>query len=146
MTNMGIDYSYIHLLTTTEQHCLQLQNTFTTIQVHIYHCAFRPCILFTPFSEISLNPQAATAAAQRQPNLWGFLTPPVAGADFRAALVANCLRGAFPPVDFLAVCLVRAILSNDRDCKCCLCASNCDTQSAMWVTGTLTIGRFISRV
>ena len=42
-------------------------------------------------------------------NLWGFFTPPVAGADFRAALVASCFLGAFPPVDFLAVCLVRAI-------------------------------------
>merc|ERR1711905_97231 len=41
--------------------------------------------------------------------LWGFLTPPVAGADLRAALVANCLRGALPPVDLRAVCLVRAI-------------------------------------
>ncbi|BBN03625.1 hypothetical protein MPTK1_2g24960 [Marchantia polymorpha subsp. ruderalis] len=30
---------------------------------------------------------------------WGFFTPPVAGADLRAALVANCLRGAFPPID-----------------------------------------------
>ena len=41
--------------------------------------------------------------------LWGFLTPPVAGADFLAALVASCFRGAFPPVDFLAVCLVLAM-------------------------------------
>mgnify|MGYP007048366038 FL=1 len=41
--------------------------------------------------------------------LWGFLTPPVAGADLRAALVASCFLGALPPVDFLAVCLVRAI-------------------------------------
>jgi hypothetical protein len=32
--------------------------------------------------------------------LWGFLTPPVEGADFLAALVANCLRGALPPVDY----------------------------------------------
>jgi histone H3 len=38
------------------------------------------------------------------------LTPPVAGADLRAALVASCLRGALPPVDLRAVCLVRAIL------------------------------------
>ncbi|KAK3022612.1 hypothetical protein RJ639_045763 [Escallonia herrerae] len=38
-------------------------------------------------------------------NLCGFLTPPVAGADFLAALVASCFLGAFPPVDFLAVCL-----------------------------------------
>ena len=29
--------------------------------------------------------------------------------DLRAALVANCLRGALPPVDLRAVCLVRAI-------------------------------------
>lgn len=44
--------------------------------------------------------------------LWGFLTPPdCAGADFRAALLASetCFLGAFPPMDFLAVCLVRAI-------------------------------------
>ena len=40
----------------------------------------------------------------------GFFTPPVAGADFRAALVANCLRGALPPVDLRAVCFVRAIV------------------------------------
>ena len=45
--------------------------------------------------------------------LWGFLTPPVAGALFRAALVANCFRGALPPVDFRAVCLVRAILKRN---------------------------------
>ena len=43
---------------------------------------------------------------------WGFLIPPVAGADFRAALVANCFRGALPPVDLRAVCFVRAIASN----------------------------------
>ena len=42
--------------------------------------------------------------------LCGFLTPPVAGADLRAALVASCLRGALPPVDLRAVCFVRAIL------------------------------------
>jgi hypothetical protein len=42
--------------------------------------------------------------------LWGFLTPPVAGALFLAALVASCFLGALPPVDFLAVCLVRAML------------------------------------
>merc|ERR1719493_533060 len=41
--------------------------------------------------------------------LWGFLTPPVAGADFRAAFVANCFLGALPPVDLRAVCFVRAI-------------------------------------
>jgi hypothetical protein len=40
---------------------------------------------------------------------WGFFTPPVAGADFLAAFVASCFLGAFPPVDFLAVCFVRAI-------------------------------------
>jgi len=36
--------------------------------------------------------------------LCGFLTPPVAGADLRAALVANCFLGALPPVDLRAVC------------------------------------------
>ncbi len=35
---------------------------------------------------------------------------PVAGADLRAALVASCFRGALPPVDLRAVCLVRAIV------------------------------------
>ena len=44
----------------------------------------------------------------------GFFTPPVAGADLRAAFVASCFLGAFPPVDFLAVCFVRAI--SNRDC------------------------------
>jgi hypothetical protein len=39
-----------------------------------------------------------------------FLTPPAVGADLRAALVASCLRGAFPPVDLRAVCLVRAMV------------------------------------
>ena len=43
----------------------------------------------------------------------GFLTPPAVGADLRAALVASCLRGAFPPVDLRAVCLVRAIETCD---------------------------------
>ena len=42
--------------------------------------------------------------------LCGFLTPPVAGADLRAALVANCFLGALPPVDLRAVCFVRAIV------------------------------------
>ena len=43
--------------------------------------------------------------------LCGFLTPPVAGADLRAAFVASCFLGALPPVDFLAVCFVLAIFS-----------------------------------
>ena len=41
--------------------------------------------------------------------LCGFLTPPVAGADLRAAFVASCFLGAFPPVLLRAVCFVRAI-------------------------------------
>ena len=32
----------------------------------------------------------------------------------RAALVASCFRGAFPPVDLRAVCFVRAILTKSR--------------------------------
>jgi len=49
------------------------------------------------------------AACPQQAHLCGFLTPPVAGADLRAALVASCLRGALPPVDLRAVCFVRAM-------------------------------------
>jgi hypothetical protein len=40
----------------------------------------------------------------------------VAGADLRAALVASCLRGALPPVDLRAVCLVRAMLTVCLSC------------------------------
>ena len=40
---------------------------------------------------------------------WAFLMPPEAGAVLRAALVVSYFRGAFCPVDFRAVCLVRAI-------------------------------------
>ena len=43
-------------------------------------------------------------------NLCGFLTPPVAGADFLAALLASYFLGALAPVDFLAVYLVLAIV------------------------------------
>jgi len=43
-------------------------------------------------------------------NLCGFLTPPVAGADFLAAFDANYFLGALAPVDFLAVYFVLAIL------------------------------------
>ncbi|CAA0828796.1 Unknown protein [Striga hermonthica] len=38
----------------------------------------------------------ATVPGRKQ---WGFLKLPVTGADFLAALVASCLRGAFLPVD-----------------------------------------------
>jgi hypothetical protein len=51
---------------------------------------------------------------------WGFLTPPADGATFLAALVANALRGALPPVDLLAVCLVQAMVAccgNDGGCN-----------------------------
>ena len=34
------------------------------------------------------------------------MTPPVDGADLRAALEASCLRGALPPVDLPVVVLV----------------------------------------
>jgi len=36
--------------------------------------------------------------------------PPGLGMAFLAAFVAKFLCGAFPPVDFLAVCFVRAIV------------------------------------
>ena len=38
-----------------------------------------------------------------------FFIPPVAGFDLRAALVAKLPRGALPPTDLRAVCLVRAM-------------------------------------
>ena len=41
---------------------------------------------------------------------WGLFTPPVDGADLRAAWVASCCRNALPPVALQAVCLVRAIV------------------------------------
>ena len=47
--------------------------------------------------------------------MFTFLTPPVAGALFLAALVASCLRGALPPVDLRAVCLVRAMLVSEQE-------------------------------
>lgn len=56
-----------------------------------------------------------TAASQTHLYLWGFLTPPVEGALFLAALVASCFLGAFPPVDLRAVCLVRAIVSQSLE-------------------------------
>ena len=37
----------------------------------------------------------------------------------RAALVASCLRGALPPVDLRAVCLVRAMLTVCLSCDEC---------------------------
>ena len=43
------------------------------------------------------------------PVTMGLLHSSGAGALLRAALVANCLRGALPPVDLRAVCFVRAI-------------------------------------
>ena len=46
--------------------------------------------------------------------LCGFLTPPVAGALLRAALVASCFLGALPPVELRAVCLVRTIFLLQR--------------------------------
>ncbi len=54
---------------------------------------------------------------ERWTNLWGFLTPPVEGALFLAALVASCFLGALPPVDLRAVCLVRAIFQYWKICK-----------------------------
>jgi hypothetical protein len=38
--------------------------------------------------------------------------PPPDGVALRAAFEATCLRGALPPVDLRAVCLVRAIVYN----------------------------------
>lgn len=48
---------------------------------------------------------------------WGFLMPPVEGVDLRAAFEASCLRGALPPVDLRAVCLVRAMSKREKNAK-----------------------------
>ena len=61
-----------------------------------------------------VRPSRMSSSCKREADLWGFFTPPVAGADLRAALVASCLRGALPPVDFLAVCLVRAMAFEEQ--------------------------------
>jgi len=42
---------------------------------------------------------------------------PLVGALFLAAFVANCFRGALPPVLLRAVCLVRAMVSLQRPRK-----------------------------
>jgi hypothetical protein len=52
--------------------------------------------------------------------------PPADGNAFLAAFVANALRGAFPPLDLLAVCLVRAMVvfcCNDDGWKHCVFTS-----------------------
>ncbi|KAF4350065.1 hypothetical protein G4B88_000326 [Cannabis sativa] len=65
-------------------------------------------------------------------NLCGFFTPPVAGADFLAALVASCFLGAFPPVDFLAVCLVRAIVEMKlKEKKSCLFLGKIESENGL---------------
>jgi hypothetical protein len=40
-----------------------------------------------------------------------FLIPPAGGAATLAAFVANCLTEAIPPVDFLAVCFILALMN-----------------------------------
>ena len=62
-------------------------------RLHSYRYAHRK-EFFT--SSLTLNQQCTQTSTNSRPRayLWGFLTPPVAGADFLAALVASCLRGA----------------------------------------------------
>jgi len=72
-------------------------------------------LVLSNFAETTSEGQQGDGASHRRATvpglyLWGFFTPPDAGADFLAALVANCFLGALPPVDLRAVCLVRAIL------------------------------------
>ena len=63
-------------------------------------------LLLTP-QRIHPNTHAATTGQDRINARTKNNAP---NATHRAALVASCLRGAFPPVLLLAVCLVRAIL------------------------------------
>jgi hypothetical protein len=49
--------------------------------------------------------------------------PPADGNAFLAAFVANALRGVFPLLDLLAICLVQAMVGfccNDDGWKCCV--------------------------
>jgi hypothetical protein len=51
------------------------------------------------------------------------MPPAAAGNAFLAAFVTNALRGAFPPLDLLAICLVQAMVAfcyNDDGWKCCV--------------------------
>ena len=58
------------------------------------------------------------------------MIPPTAvGADLRAALVASCFLGAFPPVDLRAVCFVLAIFSFG--------GGEIKTKITFWAFGTL---------
>ncbi len=66
----------------------------------------------------------ATQTVQGEQHNDTFLTPPVAGALLRAAFVASCLRGALPPVDLRAVCLVRAMTR--------AAVANSTTQAGRW--------------
>ncbi|ONK58171.1 uncharacterized protein A4U43_C09F8950 [Asparagus officinalis] len=50
-------------------------------------------------------------------NRWGFLTPPVARADLRAALVASCFLGALPPVDLRVGCIIWGTIGVGTDYK-----------------------------
>ncbi len=55
--------------------------------------------------------------------------PPADGIAFLAAFVANSLRGAFPPLDFLAVCFVRAMVA--------CCGNDCGYNFALLVVCSL---------
>ena len=66
----------------------------------------------------------------------------MAGALFLAALVASCLRGALPPVDLRAVCLVRAIAAKHkakRESRLCDCElTDSDAQLLKGVSGAVS--------
>jgi hypothetical protein len=52
--------------------------------------------------------------------------PPADGNAFLATFVANALRGTFPLLDLLAICLVQAMVAfccNDDGWKCCVFTS-----------------------
>jgi hypothetical protein len=54
--------------------------------------------------------------------------PPADGNAFLAAFVANALRGTFPLLDLLAICLVQAMVAfccNDDGWKHCVFTSVC---------------------
>ena len=63
-------------------------------------------------SSLSLSSLSHSTSLSRQSSCHPRVILVLAGADLRAALVASCLRGALPPVDLRAVCLVWAMVDD----------------------------------
>jgi len=102
-----------------------LQNNETMLSMsRLSHrtCESGPHNLFAEqFSPIECLPLLLHTNLKR----WGFLTPPVEGADLRAALEASCLRGACQSCQSCQVS--RGLVSHSLDC--------CEQRQAGWAWG-----------